>query len=93
MASKIILVNNAKMGKGSAQIIHDTNVSICQNNREEMFGTVRMIEALNEAHTESPDRILKHVREGMDAFVKDAEQFDDLTMLCFEYRGPQEENH
>ncbi len=24
----------------------------------------------------------------MDGFVKDAEQFDDLTMLCMEYLGP-----
>ena len=23
----------------------------------------------------------------VDAFVKDAEQFDDLTMLCLEYKG------
>ena len=57
----------------------------------ELFGTDRMIEALNEAHTASPDRILKHVWESVDAFVKDAEQFDDLTMLCLEYRGPEKE--
>ena len=24
----------------------------------------------------------------VDGFVKDAEQFDDLTMLCMEYLGP-----
>ena len=27
------------------------------------------------------------VREAVDAFVGSAEQFDDLTMLCFEYKG------
>ena len=26
-------------------------------------------------------------REDVDDFVKDAEQFDDLTMLCLEYKG------
>ena len=25
----------------------------------------------------------------VDDFVQDAEQFDDMTMLCLEYRGPQ----
>lgn len=45
------------------------------------------------AFAASPDRILKHVRENVDAFVKYADQFDDLTMLCFEYSGPQEEEN
>ena len=31
--------------------------------------------------------LLKNVRLAADAFVGDAEQFDDLTMLCLEYRG------
>ena len=35
----------------------------------------------------APQEILKNVREAVDSFVKDAEQFDDLTMLCLEYRG------
>ncbi len=29
------------------------------------------------------------LRETVDAFVGDAEQFDDLTMMCLEYGGPQ----
>ena len=40
MASRIILANNATMGKSPAQILHDTNTAICANNREEMFVTV-----------------------------------------------------
>ena len=31
-----------------------------------------------------------HVCRVVDSFVKDAEQFDDLTMLCLEYKGKQE---
>lgn len=30
------------------------------------------------------------IRNAVDTFVGDAEQFDDLTMMCLEYRGPQE---
>ncbi|MBQ3879479.1 MAG: SpoIIE family protein phosphatase, partial [Oscillospiraceae bacterium] len=40
MASRIILASNAKQGKSPAQILADTNATICQNNREEMFVTV-----------------------------------------------------
>ena len=36
----------------------------------------------------STEEILKNVRTAVDAFVGEAEQFDDLTMMCVEYRGP-----
>ena len=52
-----------------------------------MFGTERMLAALNEVPTGSPEQILKKVRNAVDDFVKGAEQFDDLTMLCLEYKG------
>ena len=54
----------------------------------EMFGTGRMISALNACADASPQEILSGVRRAVDSFVGDAEQFDDLTMLCLEYRGP-----
>lgn len=171
MASKIILANNAMMGKSPAQILTDTNAAICSNNREEMFVTVwlgileistgkltaanagheypaikhadgsfelfkdnhglviggmdgikykeytislepgskvflytdgvpeatdsqskmfgvqQMLSALNSDCDASPEATLKNVRAAVDRFVKDAEQFDDLTMLCAEYKG------
>ena len=49
--------------------------------------------ALNAAAEEDPEQLLKSVRGAVDAFVKDAEQFDDLTMLCLEYRGKENEKH
>ena len=33
-----------------------------------------------------PVEVLRTVRGAVDSFVRDAEQFDDLTMLCLEYR-------
>ncbi|MBQ7624859.1 MAG: serine/threonine-protein phosphatase, partial [Clostridia bacterium] len=173
-ASKIILANNAMMGKRPAQILTDSNASVCSNNKEDMFVTVwlgilelstgklkaanagheypaikapggkfellkdehglfiggmpgikykeyeltlepgsqiflytdgvpeaadgdrkmfgdgRMLEALNAEKDASPRKILENVRASVDGFVKNAEQFDDLTMLCLEYRGGQD---
>ena len=53
----------------------------------ELFGTDRMTAALNETKDASPEQVLRGVRRAADSFVKEAEQFDDLTMLCLEYRG------
>ena len=52
-----------------------------------MFGKERMLAALNEDPAASPEQLLGHVRRAVDGFVKEAEQFDDLTMLCVEYKG------
>ena len=54
-----------------------------------MFGTERMLAALNREPHAAPEQILRNVRVSVDDFVKDAEQFDDLTMLCIEYKGKQ----
>lgn len=176
MASKIILANNAMVGKSPAQILTDTNTAICSNNREEMFvtvwlgileistgkliaanagheypaimqpdgrfdlikdkhgfviggmngvkykeyelelkpgsklflytdgvpeatdaakelfGTERMLDALNVNTNAHSKDILQNVKNAVDGFVKEAEQFDDLTMLVLEYKGPGKAN-
>ena len=53
----------------------------------EAFGTDRMLEALNEETEDTPQAILKNVRSRLDEFTDGAEQFDDVTMLCFRYNG------
>ena len=53
-----------------------------------MFGEERMIWALNEGCEKSPEELLRHMKKAVDAFVQDGAQFDDLTMLCLEYKGP-----
>ena len=52
-----------------------------------MFGTERMVEILNKNQDASPEEILVNMQHAVEAFVGKAEQFDDLTMLCLEYRG------
>jgi len=56
----------------------------------EMFGIERMLLVLNTCGDESPEAILDGIRNAVDTFVGDAEQFDDLTMMCLEYHGPLE---
>ena len=46
-----------------------------------------MIQALNTNPEAAPSAILETVRNSVSAFVGNAEQFDDLTMLCLEYKG------
>lgn len=73
---------------GTKLFVYTDGVPEATNAQQELFGTERMVAALNEAPDASPMDILKNVRRAVDSFVLDAEQFDDLTMVCLEYRGP-----
>ena len=79
------------MEPGDKLFLYTDGVPEATDAENAMFGTDRMLEALNRDPEGTPDRILKNVRCAVDAFVKDAEQFDDLTMLCMEYNGPGKE--
>ncbi len=52
-----------------------------------MFGLDRLVEALNREPEASPEVTIKNVSDAIAGFVQNEEQFDDLTMLSFEYRG------
>ena len=72
---------------GDKLFVYTDGVPEVTNADGELFGTERMVCALNEAPEERPEAVLGRVRHAVDGFVGDAEQFDDLTMLCLEYRG------
>ena len=57
----------------------------------ELYGTDRMLSALNRCRDEELKDVLADVRSDIDDFVGEAEQFDDITMLMFNYYGPQDD--
>jgi len=79
---------SVQLEPGARLFVYTDGVPEATNGEKELFGTTRMIEALNEVPEAGPMEVLKHVRQAVDSFVREAEQFDDLTMLCLEYRGP-----
>lgn len=61
------------------------------NKDKKLYGMDRLQHALNEKCLEcSPEETLRLVKEDIDAFVGDNDQFDDITMLCLEYTGKME---
>ena len=69
-----------KMQPGSKLFVYTDGVAEATDADEKLFGLDRTVAALNQAKDKSPQII---VRE----FVGNAEQFDDLTMMCLEYRS------
>ena len=73
---------------GAKLFVYTDGVPEATNADNELFGTDRMLAALNERPDAAPQDVLKNMRRAVDGFVLEREQFDDLTMLCLEYKGP-----
>ena len=67
---------------GSRFFVYTDGVPEATDANQQMYGPDRMLEALRTAETRDPQTILEAVKSSVSAFVGDAEQFDDLTMLC-----------
>ncbi len=67
--------------KGGGLFLYTDGVAEATDSENELFGTERMVEALNRDANASPEDLLKNVQSAVDEFVGEASQFDDLTML------------
>ncbi len=79
-----------RLEPGSKLFVYTDGVAEAMNAEHELFGIERTVDALNAAADEPPEGILHAVDKAVADFVGEAEQFDDLTMLCIEYRGRQD---
>ncbi len=76
-----------RLWPGDSLYVYTDGVTEATDAGNELFGTERMLEALNRNPDAAPRELLANVKEGIDAFVRDAPQFDDITMLGFTYLG------
>lgn len=74
---------------GDSLFVYTDGVAEATNSDNELFGPERMLDALNRKPDAAPKELLSNVMDGINEFVAGAEQFDDITMLCLKYLGPQ----
>ncbi len=78
-----------QLDPGATLFLYTDGLPEATNSREELFGKDRILSTLNSASSKDPKSLLDAIDVSVDAFVGDAEQFDDLTMLCMQYRGAE----
>ena len=65
-------------------------VTEATNVKNELYGMERLGAILNKVKNGTPHDILPAVKKDIDEFVGEAPQFDDITMLCLEYKTKME---
>lgn len=76
-----------KLNPGDRIFVYTDGVPEATNQKDELFGTDRMLSSLNQHSEFSLEDILRQLQDDIDIFAEGAMQFDDITMLVFDYLG------
>ena len=77
-----------KLRYGDLLFLYTDGLTEAENTRHELYGEDRMLAALKGMQALRPRRIVDEMRSQVAAFVGNAEQSDDLTMLAIRYQIP-----
>ena len=75
------------LGVGDKIFQYTDGVTEATSSENELYGMDRLKNALNSVKNTAPAEILGAVKADIDKFVSGAPQFDDITMLCLEYKA------
>ncbi len=81
-----------QLSPGDKIFQYTDGVTEATNSGNELYGMERLEAFLAENSSLSPSELLPALKKDIDTFVGDAPQFDDITMLCLEYRERMEVN-
>ena len=80
-----------QLKEGNRVFVYTDGVPEATNANVEMFREDKMLDALNSDPAAEPEQLLTNVKDAVDDFVGEAEQFDDLTMMCIKLKGLKSE--
>ncbi len=72
---------------GERLLLYTDGVTESVNDVLEAYGENRLEQLITKTATMSVEETVDYIKADVEAFVGDAEQFDDITMLVMEYRG------
>ena len=80
-----------QLAKGAKLFVYTDGIPECKHINEQ-FGMERALESLIKYEDLSPEEISKNMLNDAINFMGETDQFDDITMLCLEYRGYNEQD-
>lgn len=82
--------NELQLSRGDEIYLYTDGVTEATNAENKLYGEERLLNFMNTLHGLSGEEICKAVKADVDAFVGDAPQFDDITMVYLKYNGGAE---
>lgn len=76
---------SVQLNPGDKIFQYSDGVPEAANNKNEQYGMYRLEKVLAQNSKKTPAELLPTVKADLDAFVGEADQFDDITMLCVQF--------
>ncbi|MBQ0099657.1 MAG: SpoIIE family protein phosphatase, partial [Firmicutes bacterium] len=78
-----------QLERGDEIFLYTDGVTEAQNIKGELFGEERLLKAINSTKTTDMKKLCEYVKKKVEAYVGEAPQFDDITMVAFKYVGTE----
>ena len=78
-----------QLDPGDMLFVYTDGVTEAADKDNNLYGEDRLTVALNECPVKEPAAVLTAVKQSIDEFVGEADQFDDLTMLSLKFKGSE----
>ncbi len=75
-----------KLRKGDKLILYTDGVTEAQNETQEFYDPEGLIKAVKNLYKKDIKEVVSGIKEDVDTFVGEAEQFDDITIVGFEVK-------
>ena len=79
-------VNELTLNEGDRLFLYTDGVSEATNAENKLYGEDRLLHFMNENLAMDATELLPALKNNIDEFVGEAPQFDDITMLSFDYK-------
>lgn len=79
-----------KLKPGDTILLYTDGVTEAINHDNAQFGEQRLSCAINQSHGKTAQETVDTIISSLNDFVGDCEQFDDITLLCVNYKGKQQ---
>ena len=79
--------NEINLQKGDALFLYTDGVTEASTTTNELYGDDRLLACLTNSAGVDVQTMIEDVKQSIDNFVQDNEQFDDITMLCLRLKS------
>ncbi len=91
MEGMVYRADSVMLSPGDKLFQYTDGVTEATRADQELYGMERLQAVLDRSREDTPHELLPAVKADIDAFVGEAEQFDDITMLCVEFKSCMKE--
>jgi anti-sigma regulatory factor (Ser/Thr protein kinase)/HAMP domain-containing protein len=82
--------NEMTMNKGDRIFVYTDGVTEATDTNETLYGEERLLSYIEKNKGTKAEEMLSGLKEDIDLFAGDAPQFDDITMLVFDYKKKED---